>query len=486
MDLNLLKFKTKKGTRLLFDNYTGIVIEEKDYTEYLLEHIDEDKDDIINKLVELGIYNEEKFEADYKYIVSLFDNGYFYNNMTDSINDFSEESIFKGISSHLILITTEECNLRCKYCVYSECYADKKTYSSKVMKKETAFKAIDLFKQIHEEKVMRGYKNQPKINFYGGEPLLNFNVIKDVIQYVNDIGFENVEYLITTNGTVMNDEIIDFLAKNNFLVSFSLDGDKFNHNRNRVSINGLNTHDRIIKNIIKYNDKLKYYKRDTLINITCCFDNYTDMEKVTSFFEKLRNKVENLNIIYNKIYEIDTTYYSFCKDRYKNNIYNIDENTYINSVKILFDKHYKGNKLGDIPKSIKAIFTSYYLIKNRKKGIIDFHQGNACIIGDKICISPDEKIYICEKANQEMDIGNLSKGLDYNKINNLYKEYFKIRDKYCLKCPINRLCDVCYVHFIKNNSLQYNERFCQKRQEVFKRGLEVVYSLLEEDKEIFN
>lgn len=55
---------------------------------------------------------------------------------------------------------------------------------------------------------------------------------------MDKLNFENVEYMITTNGTVMNNEILDFLAKNNFIVSFSLDGDEFNHNRNRISING--------------------------------------------------------------------------------------------------------------------------------------------------------------------------------------------------------------------------------------------------------
>ena len=63
---------------------------------------------------------------------------------------------------------------------------------------------------------------------------------------------------------------------------------------------------------------LKVYKRNSLINIICCFDNYTNMEKVVSFFEELKNKVKNLNFIYNKIYDVDTTYYNYCEEKYAN------------------------------------------------------------------------------------------------------------------------------------------------------------------------
>ena len=68
----------------------------------------------------------------------------------------------------------------------------------------------------------------------------------------------------------------------------------------------------------------------------------------------------------------------------------------------------------------------------------------------------------------------------------LYETYYQIRDKYCSKCSVNRLCDVCYVHFIKKNQLQFNENYCKKRKEVLKKGIAVVYSLLEENKRIFD
>ena len=484
MGLNLLKFETKKGTKLIFDNHTGIVIREKDNTEFLLKNIKEDKGKIVQKLKELNIYDEQEFETEYKYIIGLISNGYFRSVISE---DFSKKKIdfFDGYSSQLILITTEMCNLRCRYCVYSDFYAEKKTYSSKSMSKETAFKAVDFFKTIHEEKVRRGYKDEPKISFYGGEPLINFELIKEIVKYVEKIGFKNVEYLVTTNGTLMDDEVIDFLAKHHFLVGFSLDGDALNHNRNRVYSDGDKTHDIVVSNLIKYNERLQHYRKGAAINISCCFDDYTDMIKVTSFFEEVRSRVENINILYNKIYDVGTTYYDYCKDRYKDDSV-LNEQTHKDTIELLFDKYYMKLGHNEIPDSVKTIFTTYYMIKNRKKGWSDVRQGNACMIGDKLCIAPDENIYICEKANQEMDIGNLTEGLDSEKIDNLYKEFFRIREEKCSECSVCRLCDVCYVHFMRNNNLQYIEEVCTRRREVFERGIKTLYSLLEEDRELFN
>lgn len=482
MDNNFLKFQTKQGTKLLFDNYSGIVIENTDNTEFILNNIDLPKEKLLD---EIAIDNKDCFTKEFDYLHSLFFNGYFNKSLAEACNSKKYGSMFDGLSSHLILITTEDCNLRCKYCVYSDCYPDKKTYSTKRMTNTTAFKAIDQFKIMHEEKVMYGYEDEPKINFYGGEPFLNFELIQDVVKYTEKIGFKNIKFLITTNGTVLTDEIIEFIASKNFQVSFSLDGNEFNHDRNRVTISGKGTHATVVDSILRYNDKLKYYQKESLINVTCCFDEYTNMEKVLVFFQELKSRVSTLNIIYNKIYEIDTTYYDVCA---KDNCDSVLQNTtYKHSIQNLFEKYYLSEQTENITSSIRTIFSSYYLNKNRKKGIRNFYQGNACTIGDKLCVDSDGYIYLCEKANQQMDIGNVySGGISWDKVNAIYDEYYKFRETYCSKCSINRLCDVCYVHLIHDGKIKYNKEFCDNRIAVFTKSLEVLYSSIESNPKIFN
>lgn len=478
MKLNFLQFKTNDGIRMIFDNLTGIVINETDKTIGILEKLNE-TDGKINLNFENDIYNKE-----FQFLKELYLNKYF-NSMEYHKFEVNEKpSVYDGISSHIILITTEDCNLRCKYCVYSDFYKDKKTYSNKKMTFEVAKKALDLIITYHNKKVIRGYKDILKVNFYGGEPLLNFDVVKKVVEYLNEMGLSNVEYLITTNGTVMTEEIIDFLARNKFLIAFSIDGNEFNHDRNRVTLTGHGTHYKALDSLKIYKKRLDHYGfYDQIINITCCFDDYTDMEKLVLFFEEIRNEIQNLNVIYNKVYDVDTEYYEYCDKLYSNS--SLDKNTYVDSTKKIFNKYYN-NKENKIPNSVKSMFTSYYLLKNRKKGYINLIHGNACIIGDKLAISPEGNIYICEKANQEIAIGDVNKGIDINKIDYIYDKYYKIRIENCLNCNISRLCDACFVHFIKNGDIIFNKEFCKKRKEAYSKALATLYSKMEVNRNIFD
>ncbi|MGL5439829.1 MAG: radical SAM protein [Filifactoraceae bacterium] len=480
---NILKFQTKDGRKLIFDNSSGIVIRNGKYTEFFIfnPYINDEQ---LLKLVKENESDKELIEKEYSYINLLRAGGAF--NELSFTDEGVNYNLFSGFSSHLILITTEDCNLRCKYCIYSDCYEDKKTYSSKRLNSDVAIKSVNIFLDFHKLKLEHGYEDLIKINFYGGEPLMNFKVIQDVVEYINSLNLNDVQYMLTTNGTVMNDKIIDFLAKNNFLVSFSLDGNESNHNRNRVGIKGKKTHQEIISNIRKYNEKRVEYGNTLPITITCCFDDYTDMDGVVRFFEELKRDILDLNVVYNKIYDIDTNYY----DKYNTNK---EKSIYNNSIINLFEKYYLLNKddngfvkIDRIPQSVKGIFNSYNIIKNRKKGVRNLYQGSACAIGDKLCVDPDGEIYICEKANQELSVGNIYNGVDLDKVKNVYDEFYKIRKEYCSNCSVVRLCDVCYIHFIKDNKIQFNKAFCSNRKESFRRAMSFIYTEIVNTPNIFD
>ena len=75
---------------------------------------------------------------------------------------------------------------------------------------------------------------------------------------------------------------------------------------------------------------------------------------------------------------------------------------------------------------------------------------------------------------------------DLGKIEKIYHKFFKIKEEYCMNCPISRLCDVCYVHFIKYDDIVFNKEFCQKRKKSYVRALEFIYSKLYENGKIFD
>ena len=155
----------------------------------------------------------------------------------------------------MILGLTENCNLRCKYCIFSGNYEEMRTHTFKRMEKETALKSVQNMDYINEWKEYAPDK-QPVISFYGGEPLLRFDLIQEVVAYVKQTGFKTM-FSMTTNGTLLTDHIIEFLVTHNVMISVSLDGSKEMHDKNRVFANERGTFDVVYGNIRKLLAEIK-------------------------------------------------------------------------------------------------------------------------------------------------------------------------------------------------------------------------------------
>ena len=129
---------------------------------------------------------------------------------------------------------TNQCNLNCKYC-----YVDKdiKVMSLKVA--EDTFNFVSNF-------IQNSIKNNEKINisFHGGEPLLNFEVIKYLVEKHKNQNYNNMTFMMTTNGTLFNKEIIDYVTEN-IQISVSLDGKKQTNDLNRIFKDGTGSFDKL-------------------------------------------------------------------------------------------------------------------------------------------------------------------------------------------------------------------------------------------------
>jgi len=129
-------------------------------------------------------------------------------------------------SLHIFVVTTA-CNMRCVYCQANNGHND----SNLMMTKEIAERAVDIALQSPER-----YLN---FEFQGGEPLLNFSVIRRIVEYAEDNkGEHNIIFSLVTNLTLITDEILDYLVAHNISISTSLDGPEDVHNYNRPFVDG--------------------------------------------------------------------------------------------------------------------------------------------------------------------------------------------------------------------------------------------------------
>ncbi len=177
---------------------------------------------------------------------------------------FKEETAARPVKSDevkaLCLHVCHDCNFRCRYC-----FADEGAYHAKreSMSLETAKKAIDfLIENSGKRRVLEA-------DFFGGEPLMNFEVIRETVAYARKRGEEcgkKFLFTTTTNGLLLSDEVIDFFNREMENVVLSLDGRKEVHDAIRKSVNGKGTFDLIlpkIKKFISLRGNKSYYVRGT-------------------------------------------------------------------------------------------------------------------------------------------------------------------------------------------------------------------------------
>lgn len=165
----------------------------------------------------------------------------------------TEEQWKRGEVVHkLWLSLTETCNMNCKYC-FGE-YGQKSTNS--MMSIEMAKRCIDYFFRYANKNI-----DCYSVRFFGGEPLLNKDVMKYAINYINERAKslnKRISYLVTTNGTLLDNEMIRIIIDNNISVNISIDGSKKTHDCNRILKNGEGSFDKVLMCVNKF--KAEEYK----------------------------------------------------------------------------------------------------------------------------------------------------------------------------------------------------------------------------------
>lgn len=389
------------------------------------------------------------------------------------------------VTKQLILNVTEDCNMRCKYCVYSGNYTNNRVHSNIYMSETIAKKSVK--KYLEQFKIKRKYdlSSQPVISFFGGEPLLNFELIKNIVKFVKDNYDDMVVYTVTTNGTLLNRENADFFVENSFDLTVSVNGNEQEHNRLRVFGNGSGSYDIIEKNLnYIYEQYPTYY--DQKVYFSVVYDTGTDMVALEHFFaeEKLfMNKLSSLSEVVSSFTNWYAQYDKTEKEKFVSNR---------NDLKLKFlSKIYAEDSINHVLR--KMFGDMFVLILNRRfcdEGKMEkpsfLPYTGACIPGTKVSVGCDGKLYLCEKVNCTNPIGNVDEWIDPKSIKILLDEYNKVGVK-CINCPIQSLCPLCYRLLMdENGKLDMDQmQGCEKIIQQFMEGFRNLYSLMEDGIDVY-
>ncbi len=180
-----------------------------------------------------------------------------------------------GIIKALCLHVAHTCNLNCSYCFASQ---GKYHGDRAVMSFEVGKRALDFLIE-HS-----GRRRNLEVDFFGGEPLMNFEVVKQLVAYARSIEKEhhkNFRFTLTTNGMLINDDVIDFANREMSNVVLSLDGRKEIHDRFRVDYRGKGSWERIVprfQKLVAARGGKNYYMRGTFTHANPDF--LQDIEKM--------------------------------------------------------------------------------------------------------------------------------------------------------------------------------------------------------------
>ena len=165
-----------------------------------------------------------------------------------------------GVIKALCLHIAHTCNLNCSYCFASQ---GKYHGERAVMSFEVGKRALDFLVENS------GSRRNLEVDFFGGEPLMNFQVVKDLVAYARSIEKQknkNFRFTLTTNGVLIDDDVIEFANKEMSNVVLSLDGRKEVHDRFRVDYLGNGSYDKIVpkfQKLVKARKGKNYYMRGT-------------------------------------------------------------------------------------------------------------------------------------------------------------------------------------------------------------------------------
>ncbi len=160
----------------------------------------------------------------------------------------------------LCLHIAHDCNLKCRYC-----FAHEGEYHGKrsLMSFDTGKRAIDFLIKAS------GVRKNLEVDFFGGEPLMNFDTVKQIVDYARSVEKENnknFRFTITTNGILLNDDILEYINQNMHNVVLSIDGRKEINDNMRVRAGGQGSYDTIVpkfKKVAESRGQKDYYVRGT-------------------------------------------------------------------------------------------------------------------------------------------------------------------------------------------------------------------------------
>lgn len=347
----------------------------------------------------------------------------------------------------IILELTEQCNLRCKYCIYNEYNPGYRNFSKKTMTWDIVKRAIDYARDNSGNKIA--------VSFYGGEPLVQFNLMKKGIEYAQSVmKGKELSFSFPTNLTLVTKEIAQYVAGIDGLsILCSLDGPEDIHDTYRITANHTGSFSKAIQGLKYLVDAFGDRAKECLIinSVVCPPYSAEKLDTIKEFFENIpwlpKELIKKCDYVeYGSMREEDLSMKHAGDGNFVGE--NFDGFTLDSIEGWALTRELEDQDPDDY--AAKLVVDKLVHVHNRRMSNTPFttlRRNGCCIPGNRrIYVKADGNFYLCEKVGDSPSIGNVYEGVNIKNIKKYYwDEYDKNSIDKCNECWAMNLCSICYA-----------------------------------------
>ena len=387
-----------------------------------------------------------KGDSDNTIWITLKNKGFLVNHKQDFTGVVDGSAIRSAILhlSQIVFETTTSCNLRCEYCCYSEGYDtfDSRRSLHGNLKFETAKAILDYLCSVFKQEAESSAPLEPfAISFYGGEPLMNFNVIKKIVAYAEVSEFRNrrISFTMTTNAMLLA-KYADFLQAHNFKLLVSLDGNR-QHDAYRRTIEHKESFDIVMSNL--KNVKERYPEWFRTIRFNSVFTDISDTKEIIHWFRRTFNTIPNFSPLHTPTKGAK----EYVKIKSMVSHFEIPDDTSIND-EVLAQSPMNRRALEFCNRLLYNTFTSDGSLNDTYNVI---PTGTCIPFTKRMFVSFDGKIHPCEKVNRDHPFGEIKEdgavSIDFECVAESFMNSLSAQSKICQHCYLQLCCTKCMYCF---------------------------------------
>jgi uncharacterized protein len=388
--------------------------------------------------------------------------------------------------ANLILVVTDACNLRCRYCILGGTYEGFKALREQHMTWETAKAAVDHFIALNSNPAFAAMHDRKiNISFFGGEPLLKGDLIRRVVEYAE--GKETpgcgywIDFGLTTNLTYLPDKLAAFLAEHEIGVLVSLDGPEEVHDACRVDAAGHGSFKRIRQNL----DKIRaiapeYYAR--YVKATVTVNGNSDLRAIYEFFESGDPLVPQIGFL-GLVRDLEHSEF------HRRNPF--DQGRLWEQYLALMEEYRRRKREGVRVTKGEFLYRLFEEGLRLLNGRL-MHSGapvrpaytGTCQPGRRLAVSTDGRFHMCERINEHFPIGDVRTGVDWKCAAAVLQRYYDALPD-CENCWARPICGTCMANNCQGDQFDFGARCKHLRFELAYR-LRLLCTILEDNPAAFD